>query len=61
MTPLVLRKNAISHDVYVMGPLFWLCTIAQKANEVLQEGGGGGGGLAFYRIAPCSIMPWLIC
>ena len=41
MTPLVLRKNAISHDVYVMGPLFWLCTIAQKANEVLQEGGGG--------------------
>ena len=38
MTPLVWRKNAISHDVYVMRPLFWLCTIAQEANEVLQGG-----------------------
>ena len=39
MTPLVWRKKTLFlHDFYVMRPLFWLSTIAQEANKVLQEG-----------------------
>ena len=39
MTPLVWRKKTqFLHDFYVMRPLFWLSTIAQGANKVLQGG-----------------------
>ena len=50
MTPLVWRKKTLFlQDFYVMRPLFWLSTIAQEANKVLQWGMP----LIFYRIAPC--------
>ena len=39
MTRLVWRKKTLFlHDFYVVRPLFWLSTIAQEANKVLQGG-----------------------
>ena len=39
MTPLVWRaKKPFLHNFYVKRPLFWLSTIAQEANKVLQRG-----------------------
>ena len=39
MTPLVWRKKTLFlHDFYVKRPLFWLSTIVQEANKVLQGG-----------------------
>ena len=32
------KKTLFLHDFYVMRPLFWLSTIAQEANKVLQGG-----------------------
>ena len=32
------KKTLFLHDVYVRWPLFWLSTIAQEADKVLQGG-----------------------
>ena len=38
MTPWFDEKTLFLRDFFVMRPLFWLSTIAQEANKVLQGG-----------------------